>query len=129
MDKKRQGKVYWTKKIQQKQKDKKLKYEYKPNVNLLAGWLKNILIAVIFVKSTSEKRELYDIILEKARGNLVEINPNRSYERNPYTSSRNKYSTNIRYNMWPIYYLKLTALQWCERSGKTIFSSYSIGSK
>ncbi len=87
------------KKIQKKQKDKNLKYEYKPNVNLLAGWLKNILIAMIFVDTKEKKRELYDIVLEKAEKNLVAINPNRSYERNPYTSGRNKYSTNIRYNM------------------------------
>ncbi len=86
-------------KIQKKQKDKNLKYEYKPNVNLLAGWLKNILIAMIFVNTKEQKRELYDIILEKARKNLVAINPNRSYDRNPYTSGRNKYATNIRYNM------------------------------
>lgn len=86
-------------KIQKKQKNKNLKYEYKPNINLLAGWLKNILIAIIFVNSKKKKRELYDIILEKAEKNLVAINPNRSYERKPYTSGRNKYSTNIRYNM------------------------------
>lgn len=86
-------------KIQQKHKDKNLKYEYKPNVNLLAGWLKNILIAIIFVKSKKKKCELYNIILEKAEKNLVAINPNRSYIRKAYTSGRNKYSTNIRYNM------------------------------
>lgn len=86
-------------KIQQKHKDKNLKYEYKPNVNLLAGWLKNILIAMIFVNSKKKKCELYDIILEKAEKNLVAINPNRSYIRKAYTSGRNKYSTNIRYNM------------------------------
>lgn len=86
-------------KVQQKHKDKNLKYEYKPNVNLLAGWLKNILIAMIFVNSKKKKCELYAIILEKAEKNLVAINPNRSYIRKAYTSGRNKYSTNIRYNM------------------------------
>lgn len=86
-------------KIQKKHEDKNLKYEYKPNVNLLAGWLKNILIAMIFVKGKKKKSELYNIILEKAEKNLVAINPNRSYTRKAYTSGRNKYSTNIRYNM------------------------------
>lgn len=86
-------------KIQKKAENKNLKYEYKPNINLLAGWLKNILIAMIFVNSKKKKRELYDIILEKAGKNLVAINPNRSYTRKAYTSGSNKYSTNIRYNM------------------------------
>ena len=83
----------------EKTENKNLKYEYKPNVNLLAGWLKNILIAMIFVNSKKKKRKLYKIILEKAEKNLVAINPNRSYTRKAYTSRRNKYSTNIRYNM------------------------------
>ena len=86
-------------KIKLNHKNKNLKYEYKPNVNLLAGWIKNILIAVIFAKSKKKKIELYNIIIEKAEKNLVAINPNRSFNRNPYTSGRNKYSTNIRYNM------------------------------
>lgn len=86
-------------KIQKSHKEKNLKYEYKPNVNLLAGWLKNIFIAVIFTPTKKKKKELYNIILEKAEKNLVAINPNRSYEKNSYTSGRNKYSTNIRYNM------------------------------
>ena len=86
-------------KIQQNYKNKNLKYEYKPNVNLLAGWVKQVLIAMIFVNSKKKKYELYDIILEKAEKNLVAINPNRSYIRKAYTSGRNKYSTNIRYNM------------------------------
>ncbi len=86
-------------KVQLNQKKKDLKYEYKPNINLLAGWLKNILIVMIFAKSKKKKMELYNIIIEKAKKNLVAINPNRSFKRNPYTSRRNKYSTNIRYNM------------------------------
>ncbi len=55
------------KKSPQKPKDKNLKYEYNPNVNLLAGWLKNILIAMIFVDTKEKKRELYDIVLKKAK--------------------------------------------------------------
>ena len=82
-----------------KEKNKNLKYEYKVNINILAGWLKNILIAMIFVKTDKERKELYDIIIEKAEKNLVAINLNRSYERNHYTSGRNKFRTNLRYNM------------------------------
>lgn len=82
-----------------KNENKELKYEYKVNINVLAGWLKNILIAIIFVKTDKERKELYDIIIEKAKKNLVAINPNRSYERNHDTSRRNKYATNLRYNM------------------------------
>lgn len=55
---------------------------------------------MIFVNGKKKKCELYDIILEKAKKKkLVAINPNRSYIRKAYTSGRNKYSTNIRYNM------------------------------
>lgn len=45
--------------LQEKNKDKNLKYEYKPNINILAGWLKNILIAMIFVDTKEERRKLY----------------------------------------------------------------------
>ena len=85
--------------LQQKHKEKNLKYEYKPNVNILAGWLKNILIAMIFADTNEERRKLYDIIIEKAEKNLVAIKPNRTYERKHDTSKRNKFSTNLRNNM------------------------------
>lgn len=84
--------------LQKKHKDKNLKYEYKPNINILAGWLKNILIAMIFVDTKEERRKLYDIIIEKAEKNLVAIKPNRTYERKHDTSKRNKYTTNLRNN-------------------------------
>lgn len=85
--------------IQKNNKNKNLKYEYKTNINILAGWLKNILIAMIFVNTDRERKELYDIIIEKAKKNLISINPNRSYERKHDTSKRNKFTTNLRYNM------------------------------
>ena len=85
--------------LQEKHKEKNLKYEYKPNVNILAGWLKNILIAMIFADTNEERRKLYDIIIEKAEKNLVAIKPNRTYERKHDTSKRNKFSTNLRNNM------------------------------
>lgn len=85
--------------IQNKNNDKNLKYEYKTNVNILAGWLKNILIAMIFVDTDKERKDLYDIIIEKANQNLVAIKPDRSYERKHDTSKRNKFTTNLRYNM------------------------------
>ena len=85
--------------VKSKNKNKDLKYEYKVNINILAGWLKNIFIAIIFVKTDKERKELYDIIIEKAKKNLVAMNPDRSYERHHDTSGRNKYATNLRYNM------------------------------
>ena len=85
--------------IQKNNKNKNLKYEYKTNVNILAGWLKKILIAMIFINTDRERKELYDIIIEKAKKNLISINPNRSYERKHDTSKRNKFATNLRYNM------------------------------
>lgn len=88
-----------TKRIQEKQLNRNLKYKYKVNINILAGWLKNILIAVIFTEDKDEKTELYNIIVEKAEKNLVAIKPNRTNIRKPYTSGRNKYKTNLRNNM------------------------------
>lgn len=88
-----------TRRIQEKQKNKNLKYKYKVNTNILAGWLKNILIAVMFTEDGDEQENLYNIIVEKAEKNLIAINPNRTNIRKPYTSRRNKYKTNLRNNM------------------------------
>lgn len=88
-----------TRRIQEKQLNKNLKYKYKVNINILAGWLKNILIAVMFTEDGEEQEKLYNIIVEKAERNLVAIKPNRTNVRKPYTSKRNKYRTNLRNNM------------------------------
>ena len=88
-----------TKRIQEKQLNKNLKYKYKVNINILAGWLKNILIAVMFTEDGDEKEKLYKIIVEKAEKNLVAIKPNRTNIRKPYAGARNKYRTNLRNNM------------------------------
>jgi len=88
-----------TRRIQEKQQNKNLKYKYKVNTNILAGWLKNILIAVMFTEDGDEQEKLYNIIVEKAEKNLIAINPNRTNIRKPYTSRRNKYKTNLRNNM------------------------------
>lgn len=88
-----------TRRIQDKSKNKKLKYTYKVNINILAGWLKNILIAVMFAKTEEEIDNLYKIIVEKAEKNLVAIKPNRTNIRKAYTSGKNKYRINLRNNM------------------------------
>lgn len=88
-----------TRRIQEKQLNKNLKYKYKVNVNILAGWLKNILIAVMFTEDRKEQEKLYNIIVKKAEKNLVAIIPNRTNIRKPYTSRRNKYKINLRNNM------------------------------
>ena len=88
-----------TRRIQEKHLNKNLKYKYKVNINILAGWLKNILIAVMFIEDGEEQEKLYNIIVEKAERNLVAIKPNRTNIRKPYTSRRNKYRTNLRNNM------------------------------
>ena len=88
-----------TERIQKEKKDKRLKYEYKVNINILAGWLKNILIAVMFVETDEERRKIYNIIVEKAEKNLVAIRPNRTNIRKEYEGRTNKYRTNLRNNM------------------------------
>ena len=60
-----------TKRIQEKQHSKNLKYKFKMNINILAGWLKNILIAVMFTEDGKEREKLYNTIVEKAKKNLV----------------------------------------------------------
>lgn len=88
-----------TRRIQEKQLNKNLKYKYKVNINILAGGLKNILIAVMFTEDGEEQEKLYNIIAEKVERNLIAIKPNRSNIRKPYTSGRNKYRTNLGNNM------------------------------
>lgn len=88
-----------TKKVKEKNKNKDLKYEYKPNINILAGWLKNLVIAAIFANTHEERKELFNILEEKAEKNLIAINPNRKYKRNKEKIKRNKYTTNLRNNM------------------------------
>ena len=88
-----------TRRIQEKHLNKNLKYKYKVNINILAGWLKNILIAVMFTEDVEERKKLYNIIVKKAEQNLIAIKPNRTNVRKPYTSRRNKYRTNLRNNM------------------------------
>ena len=88
-----------TRRIQKKHINRNLKYKYKVNINILAGWLKNILIAVMFTEDEKEQEKLYNIIVKKAEQNLIAIKPNRTNVRKPYTSRRNKYRTNLRNNM------------------------------
>jgi len=85
-------------KVQEEKKDKQLKYEYKPNINILAGNLKNILIKIMFIESDEEKERFYKTIIDKAKKNLVAIRPNRNFERKEY-GGMNKYRTNLRPNM------------------------------
>ena len=85
--------------IQEKHLNKNLKYKYKVNIIILAEWLKNILIAVMFTEDGNEQQMLYNIIVDKAERNLVAIKPDRINIRKPYTSRRNKYKTNLRNNM------------------------------
>ena len=86
-------------KAKHKSKEKKPKYEYKTNINILAGWLKNVFIAIIFAKNDKERENLYNIIVEKAEKNLVAVKPNRSYKRKHDAKQENKYTTNLKHNM------------------------------
>lgn len=80
------------------QSGKQLKYEYKTNINILAGILKTILIRIMFTESDEEKERLYKTIIDKAKRNLVSIRPGRTFERKEY-KGKNKYRTNLRPNM------------------------------
>ena len=67
------------------------KEEYILNSNLQSIYNKYI---------TNSKNDCNSLkTIKNKEKNLIAINPNGSYERNSYTSRRNKYSINIRYNM------------------------------
>jgi len=83
--------------IKKEKQHNQLKYEYKTNMNILAGVLKTILIGVFVVEEASMK-ELYMDMIEIAKRNLVPVIPDRSNPRIK-KSTRDKYKTNLRRNM------------------------------
>jgi len=84
--------------VSEDKKGKPRKYDYKTNINILAGNLKNILIKIMFTESDEEKEKLYRTIVDKGKKNLVPIKPNRTFMRKEY-GGMNKFRTNLRPNM------------------------------
>lgn len=78
--------------------NKNKKYEYKVNMNILAGMFKKKYIEIIQMKEQKEKEEKYLQMVEEMSKNLVPIKPGRKYERRKM-HSMNKYRSNLRRNI------------------------------
>lgn len=81
-------------------KENGYKYDYKVNMNILIGKLREklilILIGQVFFNKNNADEE-YKKLIEEISKNIVPIRPNRKNPRKPY-KSRNKYRSNMRRN-------------------------------
>jgi hypothetical protein len=67
--------------INEKNKDKDLKYEYKVNTNILIGKLKNSLVSMLLEKSSRKRSKLLKKIMKEISRNIIPIRPGRSNRR------------------------------------------------
>ena len=79
-------------------KNPKLKYDYKLNMNILAGIFKKRFIDVVLAPTKEEASERYMKMINEIRKHVVPIKPGRSFERKKM-HSMNKYRTNLRRNI------------------------------
>lgn len=79
-------------------KNKKRKYEYKINMNILAGIFKRKYIEILIMKDEEAKIKAYKEMIDSMSKYLVPIKPGRSYERRKM-HSMNKYRSNLRRNI------------------------------
>ena len=70
--------------IKERTKGKGLKYEYKPNINLLIGTLKDKFILMLLEKSSRKRSKLYKEIMEQVSKSSVPIRSNRQYPRKKF---------------------------------------------
>lgn len=75
-----------------------LKYEYKINMNILAGKFKKEFIEVLMSPTAEESTKKYMNMIEELRKNVVPIKPGRRFERRKM-HSMNKYRSNLRRNV------------------------------
>ena len=67
--------------IMEENKDKSLKYEYKVNVNILIGKLKNSLVSMLLQKSPRKRSKILKKIMEEISRNIIPIRPERKFVR------------------------------------------------
>jgi hypothetical protein len=67
--------------IEEENKDKNLKYEYKVNTNILIGKLKNSLVSMLLEKSSRKRSKMLKEIMKEISDNIIPIRPGRSYKR------------------------------------------------
>jgi hypothetical protein len=81
--------------LQEKNKKKSLKYEYKINKNILVGKLKDSLIEMLLEDDNRKKEILYARFLGEIKRNVVPIKKGRAFERNKSVRT-GKYSRALR---------------------------------
>ena len=67
--------------IDEENKDKNLKYEYKVNANILIGKLKDSLILMLLEKRPRKRSKMLKNIIAEISRNTIPIRENRSYKR------------------------------------------------
>ena len=67
--------------IEEENKDKNLKYEYKVNTNILIGKLKDSLIMMLLEKKPRKRKKILNQITDEIARNTIPIRPNRKCER------------------------------------------------
>ena len=79
-------------------KNPELKYEYKLNMNILAGIFKKKFIDVLMAPTKEECSKRYMKMIDEIRKHVVPIKPGRNFERKRM-HSMNKYRSNLRRNV------------------------------
>lgn len=70
-----------TEKIQKENKGKNLKHEYKANMNILIGKLKDNLVIMLLEDNPKKRNKIFKKIMEEISKNTIPIRPNRKNER------------------------------------------------
>lgn len=78
--------------IEEKNKDKNLKYEYKVNTNILVGKLKDSLVLMMLETNPRKRSKKLKKIIKEISRNVIPIRPGRSFPR-IFKSRTNKYIT------------------------------------
>jgi hypothetical protein len=81
--------------IEKRNEDKELKHQYKVNMNILIGKLKDDLILMTFQWNPVKRVKMFNKIMEEISRNVVPIRPDRSCDRNT-AQRRDKYPMNKR---------------------------------
>lgn len=79
--------------IDDRNKDKDLKYEQKTNLNILVGILKEKLIKMLLENSTRKRNKIFKEIMEQISRSTVPVRPGRHFARNKKNRTA-KYCTN-----------------------------------
>ena len=78
-------------------KKAELKYDYKVNMNVLVGTLREYLIMILLETDEDKAEKMYNDMIDEIKRSLIPIRPGRNFERKPY-SGANKHRTNLRRN-------------------------------